>query len=126
MDRAQRERALSVMGRRARVLPARAPSGERARPPTSAPRHDRVGREAPPGRRPGRIQSMKPRLVLACGIALALVPGPLFASPQGNGETRESGSRDDSDRWRFEFVPYVWLASLDGSIGLNPLPTVRV
>jgi hypothetical protein len=69
---------------------------------------------------------MKPHAVLACTIALALLSGSLLASPRGSGQSEDVGPRDDPDRWRFEFVPYIWLASLDGTIGLDPLPTVRI
>jgi hypothetical protein len=68
--------------------------------------------------------TMKPIAVVACGIALALLPVPLLAGSRGNAQS--GGPGDGPDRWRFEFVPYLWFASLDGSIGLDPLPTVRV
>jgi len=49
-----------------------------------------------------------------------------LAAPLVSGQTADGGTIDDSDRWRFEFVPYIWFASLDGSIGLDPLPTVKI
>ena len=60
--------------------------------------------------------------MLACRIALALCLG----APLASGQTADGGALDDSERWRFEFVPYIWFASLDGSIGIDPLPTVSI
>ena len=64
--------------------------------------------------------------VLACQIALALFPGIPHAGSFSDSQAVELAPSDDSDRWHFEFVPYVWLASLDGTIGLDPLPAAQV
>ena len=64
--------------------------------------------------------------VLASQIALAFFPGIPHASPLSDTQAVELRPSDDSDRWHFEFVPYVWLASLDGTIGLDPLPVAKV
>lgn len=63
---------------------------------------------------------------IAALCALALTPGFQFANATGDDLTANGFLRDDSSGWQFEFVPYVWCASLDGTIGLDPLPAVRV
>lgn len=64
--------------------------------------------------------------MLACGIAITLLSAAPLGSPRACGQTPGDGPGSDASRWRFEFVPYLWFASLDGTIGLGPLPTVRV
>src|SRR5262245_57256590 len=64
--------------------------------------------------------------MLACGIALSLLFAAPLASAGVGGQTTDGGPVSEPSRWRFEFVPYLWFASLDGTIGLDPLPTVRV
>ena len=63
--------------------------------------------------------------MLACGIVLSLLCAAPRASAGAGGET-PSDTGSDSDRWRFEFVPYLWFASLDGTLGIGPLPSVQV
>jgi hypothetical protein len=64
--------------------------------------------------------------MLACGIALSFLAASPLAGPPASGQTPDCGPRSDPSRWRFEFVPYLWFASLDGTIGLDPLPTVQL
>lgn len=64
--------------------------------------------------------------MLACWVALALLSasGPPGGRP--GGAIPAGDPREDPDRWRFEFTPYLWFASLDGTLRLEPLPTVRL
>ncbi|HEX6884334.1 MAG TPA: hypothetical protein VF530_13225 [Planctomycetota bacterium] len=55
--------------------------------------------------------------MLACWIALSLLSG---SGPAGG------GPGGDPERWRFELVPYLWFASLDGTLELEPLPAARI
>jgi hypothetical protein len=64
--------------------------------------------------------------MLARGIVLALLSTAPLASARASGQTADGGPGSDPSRWRFEFVPYLWFASLDGTIGLDPLPSVRL
>jgi hypothetical protein len=64
--------------------------------------------------------------MLACWIACSILSACEPVSARPGGETPGAVRGDDPDRWRFEFVPYLWFASLDGSIGLDPLPAVQV
>lgn len=63
--------------------------------------------------------------MLACGIALSVLLAAPLASAGAGGETPDDGPGGDSSRWRFEFVPYLWFANIDGTIGLDPLPAAR-
>ena len=68
---------------------------------------------------------MKPGALLAGGIALALLANPPLANAGGGGPVQGDGPGRDPDRWSFEFTPYLWFASLDGTIVLEPLPAVQ-
>ena len=60
--------------------------------------------------------------MLAYWIAFSLLSAAYPASARSSGETPEDKPGRDSSRWRFEIVPYLWFASVDGTIGLEPLP----
>jgi hypothetical protein len=64
--------------------------------------------------------------MLACWIAFSILSAYEPASVRSSGGTPDDAPGNDSSRWRFEFVPYLWFASLDGGIGLDPLPAVRL
>ncbi len=73
---------------------------------------------------------MKNSLMLdrSLGLALALSAGLALSAVGADLEDAESSlsqSRENSDPWAFEIVPYLWLAGYDGTIGV-PDVTSRV
>ncbi len=59
------------------------------------------------------------------GLALALSAGLALSAAAAEVEAPESSlsqSRENSDPWAFEIVPYLWLAGYDGTIGVPDVP----
>ena len=38
------------------------------------------------------------------------------------GASAAAVAQDDSDRWRFDLTPYLWLPTIDGTLNYSPPP----